>query len=169
MYNILNFSEIDRFQWLLPNIFCLKSFQKWLYRFKWNLTESKYSTCSTKFVHVLLGSVCPQRWHPSFWLTYMFQTFPLQLINAFQQNLTGSNRNVFYQVCISQADLSSKIAPWLLIDWEIFSLCSVTSQWIWRKLGRKQVLDVPFKFVLFCQTVKARLPPWSMISLCVIW
>ena len=53
-----------------------------------NLTGSKISTPSTKFV--FFRPVGKTRWPPGLWLAETFSTSPLKLLNGIQRNLIGS-------------------------------------------------------------------------------
>ena len=53
-----------------------------------NLTGSKISTPSTKFV--FFGPIGKTRWPPCLWLAETFSTSPLKPLNRIQRNLTGS-------------------------------------------------------------------------------
>ena len=80
-----------------------------------NLTGSKISTSSTKFV--FLGPVRKTRWPP--WSLIGWDIFDFSSETA-ERNSTKLDRkqdlNVLYQVCVFQADRKNKMAP-LASDW----------------------------------------------------
>ena len=80
-----------------------------------NLTGSKISTSSTKFV--LLGPIAKTRWPP--WPTIAWDILDF-FSEIAEQNSTKLDRkqtlNVLYQVCVFRADLKNKMAA-LASDW----------------------------------------------------
>ena len=107
-----------------------------------NLTGSKISTSSTKFV--FFGpSGKKTRWPP--WPLIGWDIFNF-LSETAEWNSTKLDRkqdlNVLYQVCVFQADWKIKMAAWPLIDWDIFDFSSATAKRNSTKLDRKQDLSV---------------------------
>ena len=82
---------------------------------QWNLTRSKISTSSTKFV--FFGPIGKTRWPP--WSLIGWDIFDFSSETA-EQNSTKLDRkqdlNVFYQVCVIGADRKNKMAA-LASDW----------------------------------------------------
>ena len=82
---------------------------------QWNLTGSKISTPSTKFV--FFGPIEKTRWPP--WPLIGWDIFDFSSETA-EQNLTKLDRkqdlNALYQVCVFQADRKNKMAA-LASDW----------------------------------------------------
>ena len=80
-----------------------------------NLTGSKISTSSTKFV--FFGPIGKTRWPPWPLICWDFSTSPLKPLNGIQQNFDRKqDLNVLYQVCVFQADQKNKMAA-LASDW----------------------------------------------------
>ena len=116
----------------------LTSPPKPLNRFLRNLTESKNSTSSTKFVFLCRSVI--QDGRPGLWLAETFLTSPLKPLNGIQRNLTGSK-------IISTSSIKfvffgsigkTRWPPWPLIGWDIFDFSSETAEWNLTKLDRKQ-------------------------------
>ena len=81
-----------------------------------NLTGSKISTSSTKFVFFGLIGKKKQDGRPGLWLAETFPTSPLKPLNGIQRNLTGRKIYVLYQVCVFWTDRKkTRRPPWPLI------------------------------------------------------
>ena len=95
-----------------------------------NLTGSKISTSSTKFV--FFGLIGKKDGHPGLWLAETFSTSPLKLLNGIQRNLTGSKMStsttkfVFFGLISKQ-----KCTPWLIpkIGGTLFSGARYVALW----------------------------------------
>ena len=98
-----------------------------LNRIQWNLTGSKISMSSTKFV--FLGRSEKQDGRPGLWLAETFSTSSLKPLNGIQRNLTGSkistssNKFVFFWPL-----WKTRWPPSALIGWDIFDFFSETWQ-----------------------------------------
>ena len=117
------------------------SFLKPLNGIWWNLTGSKISTSSTKFV--FFGPIGKTRWRP--WPLIGWDIFDFSFETA-EGNLTKLDRkqdlNVLYQVCIFQPIGKTRWRPWPLISWDIFNFSSETAEQPATKLNRKIDLNV---------------------------
>ena len=109
-------------------------------RIRWNLTRSKISTSSTKFV--FFRPVGKKDGRPGLWLADTFST-SLKSLNGIQRNLTGckistsSTKFVFFRPI-----RKTRWPPWRLIGWDIFDFSSQTAERNSTKLDRKQDLNV---------------------------
>ena len=113
-----------------------------------NLTGSKISTSSTKFV--FFGPIGKTRWPP--WPLIGWDIFDFSSETA-DRNSTKLDRkqdlNVLYQVCVFRADRKNKMAA-LASDWlSIFYFSSETVEWNSTKLDRKQDLNVLYQVYVF--------------------
>ena len=119
-----------------------------LNRIQQNLTGSKISTSSTKFV--FFGPIGKTRWPP--WPLIGWDIFDFSS-ETNQRNSTKLVRkqdpNVLYKVCVFRADRKKKTRwpPWPLIGWDI--LDSETAEWNSTKLDWKQDLNVLYKVCVF--------------------
>ena len=78
-----------------------------------NLTGSKISTSSTKFV--FFGPIGKTRWPSCLWLAERFSTSPLKLLNGIQRNLTGSKISTSSTKFVFFGPISKqKCSPWLI-------------------------------------------------------
>ena len=111
-----------------------------------NLTGSKISTTSTKFV--FFGPIEKTRWPPWPWLAETFWTSPLKPLNGIQRNLTGSKISTFSTKFVFWADRKNKMAAWPLIGWDIFDF-SGTAELNSTKLDRKQDLNDLYQLLYF--------------------
>ena len=86
--------------------------------FQWNLTGSKISTSSTKFM--FFWPIRKTRWPP--WPLYGWETFDFSCETA-EQNSTKLDRkqdlNVLYQVCVFRPIRKTRWPSWPLIGWDM--------------------------------------------------
>ena len=114
-----------------------------------NLTGSKISTSSTKFV--FFGPIGKTRWPPWPLIGWDISDFSSETA---ERNSTKLDRkqdlNVLYQVCVFPANRKKiRWPPWPLIGWDIFDLSSETAERNSTKLDRKQDLNVLNKVCVF--------------------
>ena len=114
-----------------------------------NLTGSKISTSSTKFV--FLGPIGKTRWPP--WPLIGWDIFDFSSETA-ERNSSKLDRkqdlNIPYQVCVFRADRKKKRwPPWPLIGWDIFDFSSETVERNSTKVDRKQDLNVLYQVCVF--------------------
>ena len=113
-----------------------------------NLTGSKISTSSTKFV--FFGPIGKTRWLP--WPLIGRDIFDFFSETA-ERNSTKLDRkqdlNVLYQVCVFRADRKTRWPPWPLTGWDIFDFFSETAERNSTKLNRKQDLNVLYQVCVF--------------------
>ena len=130
---------------------------------QWNLTESKISTSSTKFL--FFGPIGKTRWLPWPLIGWDILTSPLKPLNGIQRNLTGSKistsstKFVFFRLIGK-----TRWPPWPLIGWHIFDFFSETAERNSTKLDRKQDLNVLYQVCVFGLIGKTRWPPWPLIG-----
>ena len=134
-----------------------------LNRFQQNLTGSKISTSSIKFV--FFGLIRKTRWPP--WPLIGWDIFNFS--ETAERNSTKLDRkqvlNVLYQVCVFRAVRKNKMVLWLLIGWDIFNFSSETTEQNSTKLDRKQDLNVLYQVCVFFLPIgKSRWPPWPLIG-----
>ena len=124
------------------------SLLKPLNRIQRNLTGSKISTPSTKFV--FFGPIGKTRW--PHWPLIGWDIFDFSSETA-EQNSTKLDRKqdlkALYQVCVFRADRKNKMAAWPLIGWDIFDFSSETAEWNSMKLDRKQDLKALYQVCVF--------------------
>ena len=148
----------------------LRHFQpplKPLNRIQRNLTGSKISTSSTKFV--FFGLIRKTRWLP--WPLIGWDIFDFFYETA-EQNSTKLDRkqclNFLYQVCVS-----TRWPPWRLIGWDIFNFSSETAEQILLKLDRKQDLSVLYQVCVFWADRKnktaALVSNWLRLYRLLLW
>ena len=113
-----------------------------------NLTGSKISTSSTKFV--FFGLIRKIRWPPRpliGWDIFYFSS------ETAERNSTKLDRkqdlNVLNQVGVCGPIGKTRWPPWPLISWDIFDSSSATAEGNSTKLDRKQDLNVLYKFCVF--------------------
>ena len=113
-----------------------------------NLTGSKISTPSTKFVFFwLIGKTRWPHWPLICWNISDFSS------ETAERNSTKLDRkqdlNTLYQVCVFRADRKNKMAAWPLIGWDIFDFFSETPEWNSTKLDRNQDLNALYQVCVF--------------------
>ena len=113
-----------------------------------NLTGSKISTPSTKFV--FFGPIRKTKWPP--WPLIGWDIFDFSSETA-ERNSPKLDRkqdlNALYQVYVFRADRKTRLRPWPLIGWDIFDFSSKTAERYSTKLDRKQVLNVIYQVCVF--------------------
>ena len=129
-----------------------------------NLTGSKISTSSTKFV--FFGPIGKTRW-PS-WPLIGWNIFDFSAENAERNSMKLDRKqdlNVLYQVCVFLADRKNKMAA-LTSDW--LRHCRLLRlkplNWIQRNLTGSKISTSSTKFVFFGPIGKTRWPPWPLIG-----
>ena len=129
-----------------------------LYGIQGNLTGSKISMSSIKFV--FFRSIGKTRWPP--WPLIGWDIFDFSSETT-EQNSKKLDRkqdlNVLYQVCDFWAFGKTRWPPWPLIGWNIFDFFSETAERNSTKLDRKQNLNVIYHVLIFGQIGKTRWPP----------
>ena len=85
-----------------------------------------------------------------FWLAEIISTSPLQLLNEFWWNLTGSKYSAssVYLVFLESIAKQSR-PPWSLISWGIFDFSSADVERNLTKLDMKQVLNILYQVCVF--------------------
>ena len=116
-----------------------------------NLTGSKISTSSTKFVfRSVLGRSEKQDGRPGLWLAETFPTSLLKPLNVIQRNLTGSKISTSSTKFVFFGPIGkTRKPPWPLIGWDIFDFSSETTERNSTKLDRKQDLNVLYQVCVF--------------------
>ena len=113
-----------------------------------NLTGSKISTSSTKFV--FLVPIGKTRWPP--WPLIGWDIFDFSSETA-ERNSTKLDRkqdlNVLHQVCFFVPIEKKRWPPWPLIGWDIFNFVNETAERNSKKLDRKQDLNVFYQVCVF--------------------
>ena len=114
-----------------------------------NLTGSKISTSSTKFVFFLADRKNKMAALASDWLRH----FRLLLWNRwtkFNETLTGNNISTSSTKFVFFRSIEkTKWLPWTLIGWDIFDFSSETAERNSTKLNRKQDLNVLYEVCVF--------------------
>ena len=134
-------------------------------RIQRNLTGSKISTSSCKFV--FFGPVEKKDGHPCLWLAETFSTSSLKSPNGIQRNLTGSKisksstKFVFFFSGWSEKQ-DGRPSLWLVETFLTSSLKPLNG--IQQNLTRKKISMSSTKFVFFGPIGKIRWPPWSLIG-----
>ena len=98
-----------------------------LNRIQRNLTGSKVSTSSTKFV--FFGPIGKTRWPSELWLAETLLTSSLKP----QEGIRKQDLNVPYQVCVFRANRKTKIADPASAGWDIFDFSSETAEPNWQE------------------------------------
>ena len=135
-----------------------------LNRIQRNLTGSKISTPSTKFV--FFGAIGKTKWPP--WPLIGWDIFDFSSETA-ERNSAKLDRkqalNVFYHVCFFQANREkTKWPPWPLIGWDIFDFSSETVKGIRRNLTGSKILTSSTKFVFAGRKVNKNCHPGQSIK-----
>ena len=136
---------------------------KQLNRIKQNLTGSKISTPSTKFV--FFRPIGKTRWPPCSLIGWDILDFSSETTEGNSTKLDRKeDLNVLYQVCVFRADPKNKMAA-LASDWrDIFDFSSETAERNSTKLNKKQDLNVLYQVCVFRGDRKTRWPPWPLIG-----
>ena len=145
------FGPIRKTRWP-PGLWLAETFStyplKLLNGIQWNLTGSKISKPSTKFV--FFGPIGKTRWSP--WPLICWDIFDFSSETA-ERNSTKLDRKqdlkALYQVCVFRADQKNKMAAWPLIGWDIFDLSSESAKWNSKKLDGKQDLKALYQVCVF--------------------
>ena len=124
-----------------------------------NLTGSKISTPSTKFV--FFGPIGKTRWPP--WPLIGWDIFDFSSETA-EPNSTKLDREqdlkALYQVCVFRADRKTRWPPRPLIGWHIFDFSVETAEQNSTNFDRKQDLNALYKVCVFqVGPEKTRWPP----------
>ena len=96
---------------------------------QWNLTGSKISTPSTKFV--FFGLIGKTRCPPGLWLAETFSTSSLKPLNGIQQNLLSEearSQRPLPSLCFLGRSEKTRWPPWPLISWYIFDFSYETAE-----------------------------------------
>ena len=135
----------------------------------WNMTGSKISTYSTKFV--FSGWSEKQDGRPNLWLAETFSTPPLKPLNGIQLNLTeskistSSTKFVFFWLIGK-----NKIAAWPLIGWTIFDFSSEIAERDSTKHDKKQDLNVLYQVCVFRKNkMAAPASDWHRLFRPLLW
>ena len=113
-----------------------------------NLTGSKISTSSTKFV--FFGPIGKSRWPP--WPLIGWDIFDFSSETAERNSLKLDRKqdlNVLYQVWVFGLIGKTRWPPWPLIGWDIFDFSSETAERNSTKLDGKQILNVLYQVCVF--------------------
>ena len=120
-----------------------------LNRIQRNLTGSKISRSSTKFVG-FFGRSENQDGRPGPWLVETFSTSPLKMLNGNRLNLTGSKISESSTMFVFFGPIGkTRWPPWPLIGWDIFDFSSEIVERQSTKLHRKQNLNVLYQVYVF--------------------
>ena len=131
---------------------------------RWNLTGSKISTSSTKFVFFM--PIGKTRWPP--WPLIGGDIFDISSETA-ERNSTKHDRkqdlNVFYQVCVFRGDRKNKMAA-LASDWLRHFLLLLWNRWTeFNKTWQEERSQCPLPCLCFSgRSEKTRWPPWLLIG-----
>ena len=121
-----------------------------------NLTGSKISTSSTKFV--FFGPMGKTRWPPWPLIGWDIFDFSSETAIGIQRNLTGSKistsstKFVFFGLIGK-----TRWLPWPLIGWDIFNFSYETAERNSTKLDRKQDLNVLYQVCVFWADLKNKM------------
>ena len=113
-----------------------------------NLTGSKISTPSTKFV--FFGPIGKTRWPP--WPLIGWDIFDFSSETPEPNSMKLDRKQdlkALYQVCVFRADRKNKMAAWPLIGWDIFDFSVETAERNSMKLDRKQDLNALYQVLCF--------------------
>ena len=129
-----------------------------------NLTWSKISTSSTKFVFFeMIGKTRLPPWPLIGWDIFDFSSKTAERKSTkldWKQDF-----NVLYQVYVYLADRKTRWLPWPLIDWDIFDFSSATTERNSTKLDRKQDLNVLYQVCVFRADLKNKMAFLSDLSI----
>ena len=140
-----------------------------------NLTGSKISTSSTKFV--FSGSIGKTRWPP--WTLIGWDIFDFSSETA-ERNSTKVDRKQNLNVLTTKFVFLGPIGktrwpPWPLIGWDIFDFSSETAEWNTTKLDRKQDHNVLYQVCVFWADRKNKMASlanpskrWHIVLRCTI-
>ena len=130
-------------------------------RIQWNLTGSKISMSSTKFVFFMVDWK-KQDGHPCLWLAETFSTTPLKPMKGKQRNLTGSKISMSSTKFVFFGPIGkTRWPPWPLIGWDIFDFFSETERNSTILTGSK-ISTSSTKFVFFGSISKQKRAPWPI-------
>ena len=147
--------------WLVETF--LTSPQKPLNGIQWNLTGSKISMSSTKFV--FFGLIGKTRWPP--WSLIGWDIFDFSSETAERNSMKLDRKqdlNVLFQVCVFWAKWKKRWPPWPLIGWDISTSPLKPPNWIQRNLRGSKFSTTSTKFVFFGLIGKTRWLPWPLIG-----
>ena len=114
-----------------------------------NLTGSKISTSSTKFVWFGLIEKNKMAALASDWLRH-FRLLLWNRLNGIQRNLTGSKISMSFTNFVFFGPIGKiRWLTWPLIGWDIFDFSPETAERISTKLDRKQDFNVLYKVCVF--------------------
>ena len=115
---------------------------------QWNLTGSKISTSSTKFV--FFGPIEKTRWPPCPLIDWDIFDFSSETAECNSTKIVRKqDLNILYQVCVFRADRKNKMAA-LASDWlRHFGLLRWIAERNSTKLARKQDLNVFYQVCVF--------------------
>ena len=119
-------------------------------RIQQNLTGSKISTASSKFVFFrTIGKTKWPPWHLIGWDIFDSSSETAERYTYSTKLDRKQDLNVLNQVCVIRADKKTRWPPWPLIDWDIFDFSSETAEKIQRNLTRSKISTSSTKFVFF--------------------
>ena len=162
---ILCFSGWSEKQDDRPGLWLVETFTtspKLLNRIQRNLTGSKISMSSTKFV--FFGPIGKTRWRPWPLIGWDIFDFSSETAERNSQKLDGKqDLNILYQVCFFLADWKNKMAA-LASDWLRHFWLLLWNRWIdfnptWQEARSQHPLP---SFVHFGPVSKQKGPPWSI-------
>ena len=120
-----------------------------------NLTGSKISTSSTKFV--FFGPIGKTRWPPWPLIDWDIFDFSYETVERNSMKLDRKqDLNVLYQGPIGK----TRWPPWPLIGWDIFDFFSETAERNSTKLHREQDLNFFYQVCVFRPMSKQKFLPW---------
>ena len=113
-----------------------------------NLTGSKISTSSTKFV--FFGPIGKTRWLPWPLIGWNIFDFSSETAERIERNLTGSKISTSSTKFVFFGPIGkTRWPPWPLIGWDIFNFSSETAERNSTKLDMKQDLNVLYQVCVF--------------------
>ena len=152
LYQVCVFSGWSEKQDGRPGLWLAETFStsplKPLNRIQRNLTRSKISKPSTKYVFI--GPIGKTKWPPWPLIGRDFFDFSEETAERNSRKLDRKqNLNALYQDCVFRADRKNKMAAWPLIGWDIFNFSTETTEWNSTKLDRKQDLNALYQVCVF--------------------